>query len=158
PVERDPGVERRREEIRQRDDQRVRVTLFPLHVEEAFRAGAARLIDHYQWPRRELLLVGDASDEARHLIGAAPGAARNDEPDRLGGLPRGECRRGRRTEQEQSSERCHEPSPMTSHVSLSFRVEWVRPSKQTRAKPCSAGLGPMSRANAYFPCLSFQNG
>ena len=56
--------------------------------EEALGARAAGLVDDDERPRRQLVLLGDAGDQARHLIGAAAGAGGNDELDRLGRLPR----------------------------------------------------------------------
>ena len=46
---------------------------------------------------RELVLLGDAGDEAGHLVGAAARAGRDDELDRLGRLPGGGAARRRTT-------------------------------------------------------------
>ena len=83
-----PGVERRREEVGQGDDDRVGVALLALDVEEALRARAARLVHDDERPRRELVLLGDARDQARHLVGAAAGARRDHELDRAWSAPR----------------------------------------------------------------------
>src|SRR5213076_214906 len=71
PVERDAGVKGRREEVGERDDQRVGVALLPLDVKEALGAGAAGLVHDDERSWRELVLLGDAGDQARHLVGAA---------------------------------------------------------------------------------------
>src|SRR2546422_6538213 len=97
-------MERCREQVRQRDDDGVRVTLLTLHVQEALGAGAARLVDDDDRPRRELVLLGDAVDEPGHLVGAAAGAGGNDELDGLGGLPRGGGSRQERSGQEHEEE------------------------------------------------------
>ena len=62
-----------------------------LDVEEALGAGAAGLVDHHERLLHEIVLLDDALNHAGHLIGAAAGAGRNDELDRLGGLPLGHC-------------------------------------------------------------------
>src|SRR3989441_9749641 len=60
-------VEGRREEVGERDDQGVGVALLSLDVEEALGAGAAGLVDDDERSWRELVLLGDARDQARHL-------------------------------------------------------------------------------------------
>ena len=87
PVEGNAGRERRGEQVRQRDDDLVRISGRRLHVEEAFAAGAARLVDHDHRLLHQIVLGDDALDRARHLIGAAAGAGRNDEFDRARRLP-----------------------------------------------------------------------
>jgi hypothetical protein len=52
-----------------------------LEVEEAFAAGAARLVDDDHRLLHQTVLGDDALDRPRHLIGAAAGAGRNDELD-----------------------------------------------------------------------------
>ena len=61
-----------------------------LDVEEAFGAGAARLVDDDHRLLHQVVLGDDALDEARHLVGAAAGAGGNDELDGAHRLP---CRR-----------------------------------------------------------------
>jgi hypothetical protein len=83
------GGERGGEQVRQRDDDLVRVALGALDVEEALGAGAARLVDDDQRFLHQLVLDDDALDQARHLVGAAARAGGHDELHRLGRLPRG---------------------------------------------------------------------
>src|SRR5262249_12105947 len=57
----------------------------------------ARLVDDDQGLLHQVVLGDHALDEAGHLVGAAAGAGGDDELDRLGRLPRGDCReRGER--------------------------------------------------------------
>src|SRR5262249_10543823 len=72
-----------------RDDQLVRITARALHVEEAFAAGTARLVDHHHRGGHQVVLGDDALDHTGHLVGAAAGAGRNNELDRPRRLPRG---------------------------------------------------------------------
>ena len=90
PAERHARRHRRGEQVRQRDDQLVRVALVALHVEEALGAGAARFVDDDHRLRHQVVLGDHALQEARHLVGAAAGAGRHDEFDGLGGRPRAE--------------------------------------------------------------------
>ncbi len=92
PAERRPGRKRRREQVGQRNDNRVGVTLLFLHVQEAFGARTPGLVDDDESPRRELVLVADAGHQARHLIGAAAGTRGNYKLDGLGRLP-SDCQR-----------------------------------------------------------------
>ena len=93
PVERNAGRERGGEEVGERDDDLVRISARSLEVEEAFAAGAARLVDDDHRLLHQIVLGDDALDRARHLVGAAAGAGRNDELDGAHRLP---CR-GRRS-------------------------------------------------------------
>src|SRR5919197_5210127 len=63
------------------------VALPGLDVQETLGAGATRLVDHDERPGGELVFLGDAGDESGHLIGSAAGPGRNNELDRLAGLP-----------------------------------------------------------------------
>ena len=54
----------------------------PLTSRKPFGAGAAGLVDDDERLRHQVVLLDDALDHARHLIGAAAGAGRNDELDR----------------------------------------------------------------------------
>jgi hypothetical protein len=74
----------------------VRVALGLLDGEEALGAGAARLVDDDQRLLHQLVLDDDALHQAGHLVGAAAGAGRNHELDRLGRLPRQGGRAGER--------------------------------------------------------------
>ena len=94
PAEGNAGCERRGEQVRQGDDDLVRVVARVLDVEEALAAGAARLVDHHHRRLHQVVLGHDALDRARHQVGAAAGAGRNDELDRPGRLPLGLCWRG----------------------------------------------------------------
>ena len=98
PVEGHAGRHRRREQVRQRDDDLVRVALGVLDVEEALGARAARLVDDDHRLLHQLVLDDDALDQARHLVGAAAGARGHDELDRLGRLPGREGGAGARAE------------------------------------------------------------
>ena len=165
PVERHAGVERRREQIGQRDDDGVGVTLLALDVQEALRPGAARLVDDDERFGRKLVLLGDARDEPRHLVGATARPRRDHELDGLGRLPRHRRLSHRQDDQrnEHAREPSPEPSPETSPLTLhavvlpvSGLVEgWCQ---KTRARPRSAGLALAARANDYFPAFSFQKG
>jgi hypothetical protein len=64
------------------------IALFLFGVEKPLGTGAAGFVDRDQRARRELVLFGDTSDQPRHLIGAAAGASRNDELNRVGSAPR----------------------------------------------------------------------
>ena len=58
-----------------------------LDVEEALGAGAARLVDDDHRLVHQPVLLDDALDHPRHLVGAAAGAGRHDELDGLGRRP-----------------------------------------------------------------------
>ena len=66
----------------------VRVARRALDVEEAFAAGAARLVDHDDRLLHQIVLGDDALDGPRHLIGAAAGAGRHDELQPAASAPR----------------------------------------------------------------------
>ena len=87
PAEWRPRGQRCREQVRQGNDNRVRVALLFLHVQKTLGAGAAGLVDHDERSRRELVLIADAGHQTRHLIGAAAGAGRYHKLNGLGGLP-----------------------------------------------------------------------
>ena len=96
PVEGNAGRERCREEIRERDDQLVRIALGVFHIEKAFGARAARLVDDDERLLHQIVLRDDALKEARHLIGTAARTRGYDEFDGLRRLPRrGRGQRGR---------------------------------------------------------------
>src|SRR5882724_1963775 len=82
PIERGALRQRRGEQVRERDDDRVRVTFLLLDVEEALGARAARLVDRDERLRRKLVLLGDAADQPRHLIRASARSGGDDELDR----------------------------------------------------------------------------
>jgi hypothetical protein len=88
PVERNAGRERRGEQVRQRDDDLVRVAARGLDVEESFAARAAGLVDRDDRLLHQVVLGDDALDHAGHLVGAAAGAGRHDELHLAGRLPR----------------------------------------------------------------------
>src|SRR5262249_51788810 len=73
-------------------DDLVRVALRTLCVEEALAAGAARLVQDDERLIHEIVLLDDALQRARHLVGAAARARRHDEFNRLGRLPLGSRR------------------------------------------------------------------
>ena len=52
----------------------MRVALGRLHVQEAFRAGTARLVDHHHGLLHQVVLGDHALDQPRHLVGTAAGA------------------------------------------------------------------------------------
>ena len=87
PVEGNAGRQRRREQVRQGDDDLVRIVRRRLDVEEAFAAGAAGLVDDDHRLLHQIVLGDDALDRARHLVGAAAGAGGYDEFDRANRLP-----------------------------------------------------------------------
>src|SRR6266545_2726351 len=179
PVERHAGVERRREEVRERDDDGVRVRLLALDVQKPLGAGPARLVDHDERARGELVLLGDAGDEPRHLVGAASGPRRDDELDRLGRLPGRDGGGGRRDNEDRADEQSREPSPVTCHVLSSPQssrfgeiggqeVEALL-HKQVAAREVprlethkgqapTTSLAVESQANGYFPGVSLRNG
>src|SRR5205807_8508140 len=145
PAERDARVERRREEVRQGDDDRVGLTLLALDVQEALGAGSARLVDDDERARRELVLFGDAGDQPRHLVGATAGPGGHHELDRLGRLP-GDGGRGSRDQQrEEKGDDCVElhcsllcSGPGPESMSYGIRIEHVY-----------KGPGPVVRARPY---------
>ncbi len=141
PVERHAGVKRRREEIRQRDDDRVGVTGLPLHVREALGARAARLVHHDQGPRRELVLLHQGRDQARHLVRASSRSGGYDELDRLGRLPR--LRRGDERGQQGQAENAHgAPQDSVAHVRAS-RIGGF--AKKGRQRSLAASSDPRRR-------------
>ena len=95
-----------------------------LEVEEAFAAGAARLVDDDHRLLHQIVLGDDALDGAGHLIGAAAGAGGNDELDRAHRLP---CRRcgSRDPACAQRRNRTQRQLCRTLHVFLSRRM-WFR--------------------------------
>src|SRR5919106_3835005 len=58
-----------------------------LDVEEAFSAGAPGLVDHANRLAHRVVLLDDALNHARHLVGPAARACGDDELDRLRGFP-----------------------------------------------------------------------
>ena len=60
----------------------MRIALRALDVEEAFRPGAARLVDDDDRLLHQVVLGDDPLEEARHLVGAASGAGGHDEQER----------------------------------------------------------------------------
>src|SRR5207245_8976617 len=133
PAERHARVEWRREQIRERDDDRVVVALLALDVEEALRASAAGLVHDDDRAGRELVLLGDAGDQARHLVGATAGPGGHDELDRLRRLPGGAGWRCRQDEDEsESGLESHVPTPfgvraVVLSVSLALAGKWNGP-------------------------------
>src|SRR5690606_39031159 len=87
PAERCPRAQRRGEQVRQCDDDLMWVAFAVLDLEEAFRTGAARLVDHHDGLVHQLMLADDSLDEPGHLISTAASSRRDDEGDRLGRLP-----------------------------------------------------------------------
>ena len=87
PVERDTRVEGSGEEVGERDDDCMSVSLLFLHIEKTFCPGTPGFIDRDNGPRRKLMLLGDAGDQPSHLVSAAAGASWNDKLNRLRGFP-----------------------------------------------------------------------
>ena len=146
PVERHAGVERRREQIRQRDDDGLGVTLLALDVQEALRPRPARLVDDDDRLGRELVLLGDARDQPRHLVGATAGPRRDHELDGLGRLPR--RRRPRQRQDDQRDEHAREPSPETSPETSPVDAPCRRPPGQGSRQASShkgEGQAPIRR-------------
>ena len=131
PVERDAGRERRGEQVRQRDDDLVRIAGRRLHVEEAFAAGTAGLVDHDHRLLHQIVLGHDPLDRARHLIGATAGAGRNDEFHGPRRLPR-RMRRQRDATRAQSGKR--------SSSNIRFRIFHMRSSPIDKIAPVCAGF------------------
>src|SRR6185312_1324397 len=150
PRERHAGRHRRREQVRQRDDDLVGIALRALHVEEAFGAGAAGLVDDDHRLLHQVVLGDDALQEARHLVGAASGAGRDDERDRLGGLPREGGRRQRGTQRERRRKRDGTAKHGTVHDSSYGCIDRPR-AHGTRVVASLANMrdGRMRR-NRYF--------
>jgi hypothetical protein len=103
PVERHARGERRGEQVRQRDDDLVRLALGALHVEESLGAGPAGLVDHHHRLLHEIVLGDDGLHCARHLVGPTTGARRDDELDGLGRLPGLRLHGGSRADSERRS-------------------------------------------------------
>ena len=79
PVERHARGERRREQVGERDDDLVLIAAGGLHIEEALRARAARLVDRHDRLFHQVVLGDDSLGEAGHLVRAPAGARRDDE-------------------------------------------------------------------------------
>src|SRR5262249_3765244 len=152
PVEWDARVQRRREEVRQRDDDRVGVALLALDVQESFGAGAARLVHDDERTRRELVLFGDARDEPGHLIGAASRSGGDDEFDRFGRLP---CRDGRRRRRHQRHQNQTHPGRESRALSL-HRNSLLETAYSNKAgtdapsRPAPSLVMDVGIASAYF--------
>ncbi len=116
PVERHARRKRRREQVRERDDDLVRIVLGALHLDEGFRAGTTALVHDDQWLLHQIVLGNDALDEARHLVGATAGACRNEERHGLGRLP------GRLSHDRRAHSQCETQSCGTEHPSLGIVV------------------------------------
>ena len=149
PVERNAGAERGGEQVRQRDDELVRIAARTLHVEEAFAAGAARLVDDHHRLLHQAVFGHDALDDARHLVGAAAGAGRHDELDGTRRLPRGRLRVPRRLSalrrraSQQTTDGCSFRN--NGHFHASLPIEFCRPRRTVAGlaglpAPCS-GVG-----------------
>src|SRR5438132_164519 len=87
PIERRIGRKGSREQIRQGDDELVRVAFRLLDVQEALGTRASGLVDDNHRLLHQLVLGNDALNDPRHLVGAPAGAGGNDELHRLSGLP-----------------------------------------------------------------------
>ena len=105
PVERRMSRKRGREQVRQGDDDLVRITFRLLHVEKPLRARPTRLVDDHHRLLHQLVLGNDALNNPGHLVGAPTGAGRNDELHRFRGFPGRKRlnRYGRGSEQRQRS-------------------------------------------------------
>src|SRR6266478_6333296 len=87
PIERRIGRKGGRKQIRQGDDELVRVAFRLLDVQEALGTRASGLVDDDHRLLHQLVLGNDALNDPRHLIGAPAGAGGNDELHRPSGLP-----------------------------------------------------------------------
>jgi hypothetical protein len=103
----DRSRKRRRKEIRQRDDDLVRVALRLLYGEKTLGAGATRLVHRDQRLLHQIVLGDDALNQPRHLVGAAAGAGRNYELDRFGRLPCGGVTGGGKTRRNNGARYCN---------------------------------------------------
>ena len=118
-----------------------------LHVEKAFAAGAAGLVDDDHRLLHQVVLGDDALDDARHLVGAAAGAGRHDEFHRPRRLP-GRCGR---VSQNQRRLRPPAATAATPWVANSQSMTWachaLSPQKNRLPSPPDfvAGLGDTSR-------------
>ena len=92
PVERHAGRKRRGEQVRQRDDDLVRVALASLTSRKPSAPAPPDLLTTIIGCFISLCLVTMPWIDARHLVGAAAGAGGNDEFDGPHRLPCGGCR------------------------------------------------------------------
>ena len=77
----------------QGNDDLVRVPIGALHVEKAFGARAAGLVDDDEGLIHQVVLLNNTLNHARHLVGAPARACGHDEFNGLGRFP-GVCRKG----------------------------------------------------------------
>src|SRR5262249_22119928 len=163
-----------REQIGERDNDGVGVALLALDVEKAFGSRAAGLIDDDERLRGKLVLLSDAGDEPRHLVGAAARAGRHDDLNRFRRLPRRHLRDRRPREEGEPCESTNGPRPAKSHMRPLLRRAWARhivrnyrrlaPGDQEHPWPNRHGRArrrarPSHRSRiVYFPAPSFQNG
>src|SRR5262245_54740981 len=87
PIERCPSCQRSREQVRQGDDNDVRVSVLALDVEKAFGTSAPRLVNGDKWLRRQVILANEGSDEPRHHIRTTARASRDDQFHWFFGFP-----------------------------------------------------------------------
>ena len=116
PAEGNARVERRGEEVREGDDDSVRVTLLALDVQEPLGARAPGFVHGDDRARSELVLLGDARNEAGHLVRAAARSRRDHELDGLGGLPGGRRRGGPHSKGADQHRPDQTSPPLTCHV------------------------------------------
>ena len=120
----------------------MRVAPRVLHIEEAFAAGATRLVDDDHRLLHQAVLGDDALDGARHDVGAAARPGGDDEFDWPGRLP-GRGRRHRRNGGPQGGERAER---RRVHVLCHWRF------LSAYCKNPSPGLAPACWTNNFLSC------
>src|SRR5262245_38008402 len=80
------------------------VALLAFYLKKTFCTRSSGFIDGDQRARRQLVLFGDTGDEARHLVGAAASASRNDKFNGFRGFPSASSAQWKEDEQDDKKE------------------------------------------------------
>ena len=87
PAERHARCQRRGEQVRQGDNDFMRITLGTLDVEKSFRACTTAFVDHHHRLLHQIVFGHHTLYESRHLVCATTGSRWNNEFNGLGRLP-----------------------------------------------------------------------